>query len=108
MRKAEAGDAEAAEERLRKLEKIPVLDLTEEARDLARKLVGPGKIPPKYYGDALHVAVATVNGLEFLLTWNLRHIANATLRRVYEEVIRSEGYDPPVVCTPEELLKSEP
>lgn len=104
LREAGAGDSEAARERLQKLEDLPALDLTEEARDLAAKLVGPGKIPPEYYEDALHIAVATVNGIDFLLTWNLTHIANATLRRTYEEVIRTEGYDPPVICTPEELL----
>ena len=107
-REAGAGDSEAAKERLQQLEGIPVLDLTEEARDLAEKLVGPGKIPPEYYEDALHVAVATVNGIDFLLTWNLTHIANATLRKKYESVIRSEGYKPPLICTPEELLSVEP
>jgi hypothetical protein len=65
-REAGAGDSDAATERLQQLEGIPVLDLTEEARDLAEKLVGPGKIPPEYYEDALHVAVATVNGIDFL------------------------------------------
>ena len=82
--------------------------LTQEAKDLAQKIVGPGMIPPKYYEDALHVAVATVNGMEYLLTWNLAHIANATLRRKYEQEIRLEGYEPPMICTPEELLRSEP
>lgn len=107
-REAGAGDTEAAEERLQALNHIPALRLTEESGELAEKLVGPGKIPSEYYEDALHVAVATVNGMDFLLTWNLTHIANATLRRVYEKVIRSEGYEPPVVCTPEELLNIEP
>ena len=65
-------------------------------------------IPPKYYEDALHVAVATVNGMEYLLTWNLTHIANAMLRRKYEQEMRLEGYEPPIICTPEELLRSEP
>ena len=108
VREASEGDPEAAKERLQKLGGIPVLDLTEEAKDLAQKIVGPGMIPPTYYEDALHVAVATVNGMEYLLTWNLTHIANATLRRKYEQEIRLEGYEPPIICTPEELLRSEP
>ena len=108
LREASDGDPEAAKKRLQELEGIPVLDLTQEASDLAQKIVGPGMIPPRYYEDALHVAVATVNGVEYLLTWNLTHIANATLRRGYEQEIRSEGYDPPIICTPEELLRSGP
>ena len=107
VREAGQGDLEAAKERLQTLREIPVLDLTEEARDLAQKIVGPGMIPPQYYEDALHVAVATVHGMDYLLTWNLTHIANATLRRKYEQEIRMEGYDPPIICTPEEL-KIEP
>ena len=108
VREAGDGDPEAAKKRLQELSGIPVLDLTEEARDLAQKIIGPGMIPPRYYEDALHVAVATVNGVEYLLTWNLTHIANATLRRKYEQEIRLEGYEPPIICTPEELLRSEP
>lgn len=88
VREASQGDPEAAQERLKELRGIPVLDLTEEARDLALKVVGPGMIPSQHYEDALHVAVATVHGMEFLLTWNLTHIANATLRRKYEQQIR--------------------
>jgi hypothetical protein len=107
MREANRGDSEAAGERLKQLREIPVLDLTEESRDLAKKIVGPGMIPPKYYEDALHVAIATAHGMDYLLTWNLAHIANATLRRQYEQVIGRHGYDPPIVCTPEEL-KTEP
>lgn len=78
LREAGAGDSKASRERLQRLKDIPALDLTEDARDLAEKLVGPGKIPPEYYEDALHIAVATINGIDFLLTWNLTHIANAT------------------------------
>ena len=108
LREAGTGDSEAARERLEELGGMPVLDLTEEARNLAQKIVGPGMIPPQYYEDALHVSVATVNGMDYLLTWNLTHIANAMLRRKYEPAIRSEGYEPPIICTPEELPGNEP
>ena len=103
VREVSAGDPEAAAERLRKLKGVPVLDLNEEAQVLAQQLVGPGMIPTQYFEDALHVAVATVNGMAYLMTWNLTHIANATLRSTYEEVIRANGYAPPLICTPEEL-----
>ena len=55
--------------------------------------------------DALHIALATVNGMNYLLTWNCTHIGNATLRPSIESVCRDQGYEPPVICTPEELLE---
>ncbi|MGI9175195.1 MAG: hypothetical protein ACR2GR_07750 [Rhodothermales bacterium] len=73
------------------LEELPSLAITDEVGNVAQKITGPGMIPEKYSDDALHVAAATINGMDYLLTWNLAHIANATLRRKYEAVIRSEG-----------------
>ncbi len=102
---AARGHLEAAERRLDVLAELPSLEITSEIGELARKITGPGMIPEKYAADALHVATATLNGMDYLLTWNLSHIANATLRKKYESVIRSEGYEPPIICTPEELLE---
>jgi hypothetical protein len=62
-------------------------------------------LPPKAQADALHIAVAAVNKMNYLLTWNCTHIANATLRSRIEAVCRSQGYEPPVVCTPQEMLE---
>ena len=53
--------------------------------------------------DALHIAVAAVNGMDYLLTWNCKHIANVALRLRIEAVCRAAGYEPPLICTPEEL-----
>ena len=108
VREVSQGHPDAAKERLEELSGIPVLDLAVEAKNLAQKIIGPGMIPPIYYEDALHVALATVHGMDYLLTWNLNHIANATLRKKYEQEIRKEGYEPPLICTPEELMRSEP
>ena len=58
--------------------------------------------------DAVHVAVAAVNGIDFLVTWNLRHLANAVRRGKIEETCRAAGTAPPIICTPEELLEPEP
>ena len=55
--------------------------------------------------DALHVAIAVVNGIDYLLTWNCKHLANALLRNKIETVSRNFGYEPPVICTPEELME---
>lgn len=107
VHEAGGGDPEAAHRRLAMLEELPLLDLVDEVGRLAQKITGPGMISEKYFDDALHVSVATVHGMDYLLTWNLTHIANATLRRKYESVIRSEGYEPPIICTPEALTEEK-
>ena len=104
MREASAGDEEAAKRRLTVIEEIPLLELNEEAVALARSLIEEGPLPEKASEDALHIAVATVHGMDFLLTWNCKHIANAQMRNLITEVCRWQGYEPPITCTPEELL----
>lgn len=99
-----AGDAEAAALRLAALEGVSVLALTPEAEALADALVREVPLPAKAGADALHIAVAAVHGVAFLLTWNCTHIANATLRPRIEDLCRRMGYEPPVICTPKELL----
>ncbi len=102
-----AGDAGAARERETFLHGIPRLGITEAAGDLASKLVDCGAVPQRAAEDALHIAVAAVHGMEFLLTWNCKHIANATMRQAIEGVCRDAGYEPPVICTPEELTNDD-
>ena len=58
--------------------------------------------------DAAHVAIAAVHGMEYLVTWNLRHLANARIRGKIEEVVRAAGMVPPMICTPEELMEPKP
>jgi hypothetical protein len=86
------------------LDQLPILDLTDEVYSVAQGLVGSGLLPVKYFDDALHIATATVNGMDYLLTWNMKHIANASMRNKYEPILRKLGYEVPVVCTPEELM----
>jgi hypothetical protein len=101
-----AGDAEAAKLRLAALDGVPVLAQTVEAEILAEALLREVPLPAKAGADALHISVAAVNGMAYLLTWNCTHIANATLRPRIEAVCRQMGYEPPVICTPKELLGS--
>jgi predicted nucleic acid-binding protein len=103
VREVASGDPDAARERLRFVEGLSVLGITDEAGELARRMVDDGAVPVNAAEDALHIAVATVHGIEFLLTWNCRHIANATMRQGIERVCRESGFEPPVICTPEEL-----
>ena len=106
MQEAQAGDPEAAARRLAGLHGIPLLTLSEEATGLAQALVAPGPLPTNAVVDALHIAIAAVNGMHYLLTWNCTHIANAAIRSDIEDVCRAHGYEPPVLCTPEELLET--
>jgi predicted nucleic acid-binding protein len=104
LRECQAGDATAAAERLKILQDLPLLEQTEEATRLAQALVDRVPLPERAAVDALHVAIAAVHGVEYLLTWNCTHIANATLRDPIESVCRENGYEPPAICTPDELL----
>jgi len=103
IEEASAGDREAARQRLSILEQLPLLELSQEALDLARDLVHGGPLPAKAEVDALHIAIAATNRVDFLLTWNCKHLANAALRNCIDRVCRARGYDPVVICTPEEL-----
>ena len=105
---AAGGDAEAAQERTAFLRGILQLAITDATGELAAKLVASGAVPRKAGEDALHIAVAAVHGVDYLLTWNCKHIANATRRQAIERVCREAGYEPPVICTPEELMNDEP
>lgn len=102
---AAAGDAEAAAQRLDALRDVALLDVTEDAILLAGDLVVGGGLPAKARVDALHVALAAVHGMDFLLTWNCKHIANAATRGTIEDLCRAAGFEPPIICTPLELPK---
>ena len=69
-------------------------------------LVEAGAVPRRAADDAAHIAIAVTNGVDFLVTWNFRHIANAAMRASIERVCRGAGYEPPVICTPNELMEA--
>jgi len=102
---ASLGDTAAAARRLEALADVPLLEPGDDVYRLADKLVKQIPLPVKAAADSLHIAIATVNGMDYLLTWNCTHIANAALRGRIEKVCRDAGYEPPVICTPEELMK---
>lgn len=101
---ASLGDQTAATKRIQALQGIPLLDVRDEAAELAQKLLGEGCLPQKASEDALHISVAAIHNMDYLLTWNCKHIANSQMRPKIERVIRDEGYEPPIITTPEELL----
>lgn len=104
LEEASGGDPDAARRRIEYVASITELSLSEPAVLLARRMVEQHALPSKAVADALHVAIAAENGVDFLLTWNCRHIANAETRSLIEETCRAAGFKPPIICTPEELL----
>jgi len=100
-----AGDEDAVQRRLKMLEGLPALRVSKAAIDLAKVLLEEGALPEKAAGDAIHIAIATMEGMDYLLTWNMKHLANATIRNAITVVCRAHGFEPPVICTPEELLE---
>jgi hypothetical protein len=99
-----AGDPAVARERLKTVRDLPLLDITPEVTDLASRILASGKIPRKAAADAAHIAIAAVHRMDFLVTWNCVHIANATNARALALICREHGCDCPVICTPEELM----
>jgi hypothetical protein len=106
LKEAGAGDSEAAQERLDVLKGMTLLETSAQALALAKELIQAGALPAKAADDALHIAVASMNGIPYLLTWNCRHLANATMRPVIETVCAVKGVKAPIICTPEELLEA--
>jgi predicted nucleic acid-binding protein len=102
---AGSGDPAAAAERLEAMRSVPLVPVTDGAKALADFLIRRNALPSKARVDALHLATAAANGLQYLLTWNCRHLANATLQAKIQEVCRDWGFEPPVICTPFELNK---
>jgi predicted nucleic acid-binding protein len=101
---AAAGDPEAARRRLKLLSDVPLLEITPEVADLAATLIRRLPLPQRAGADAVHIAVAAHHNINFLLTWNCAHIANAVLRPRIERLCREQGYPVPVLCTPDELM----
>lgn len=102
---ASKGHPEASQRRLAVINHLPLIVISEEVRALAQALIENHALPQKAEADAYHVAIAVVHGIEYLLTWNCTHIANAHTRPKIEATCRRLGYEPPVICTPLELTE---
>ena len=99
------GDPDAAARRLAKVKGMALLADGEEVDQLAelyRKALG---LPVKAVADAYHMAIATINGMDYIVSWNCKHIASARVRRALEEINARTGYRTPCLCTPEELTE---
>ena len=98
-----SGEAAVARQRLDVMAAIRLLDLTDEANSLAKEILASGLLPPDADRDAAHIALATVHEMDILLSWNCRHIANATIQARLRRLAEKSGFALPVLCTPEEL-----
>jgi hypothetical protein len=105
LQEASGGDKSAAERRNGYVEGLVQVQVTDAVIELAQKLIQVSALPASEFADAVHVAAAAVHGIDYLLTWNLKHIANAVTRHRIESACRENGYEPPIICTPEELLE---
>ena len=102
------GAPEAAQQRVEMLRGVARLRVTDQAVALARELVQSHALPEQGVEDALHIALAAVHGMDLLMTWNCRHIANAERMPAIRRTLERCGYDPPTICTPDELMGESP
>ena len=105
---ASRGDPEAASRRLAALDGFSVLEATSSAADLVDVLIADGALPSVARDDATHVAIAAVHSVDYLVTWNCRHIDNAETKPLIRSVCAVHGYPCPEICTPEELMGGIP
>lgn len=99
------GDPIIAKKRLEIIADLSELLVDDSAKMLVKILLSQKAIPLKAEIDAYHISVAAVNGIDYLLTWNCKHIANAVMRPKIETICRQQGFEPPTICTPQELME---
>jgi hypothetical protein len=104
IEEASRGDDEAAGRRLEALAGMPLLAITDEVVALSEALIQKGVLPRQAIGDALHIALTAVHGIDYLLTWNYRHIDNAENKPLIRKICLANGYGCPEICTPQELM----
>jgi predicted nucleic acid-binding protein len=94
------GDQEIATKRLELISELPLLAINEAVEELAQQFLIKSNLPPKASDDALHIALATVYKVDYLLTWNCKHIANAQIQKKLSQISIQSGYELPTICTP--------
>lgn len=105
---ASGGDPTLAAERLQTIDDIPLLPNAPEIPQIADEIMSLGVLPPKAQVDALHIASVAHHRIQYLLTWNCKHIANAKILPRIHNVLTDLGIPIPIICTPEELLGDDP
>lgn len=103
--KVSRGNTEVVRRRLEVLSHLTVLEILPEVDMLTQKLLNAGAVPENFRSDAQHIAIATIHGVEYLVSWNHKHIVNANKREHINQVCREAGFDPVIICTPAELIE---
>lgn len=104
---ASCGDEEKAQRRLREMRDFSILEADPKTQELAKCLVKEKAVPEKCPEDAVHIAVAAVHAIEFIVTWNFKHINNPFMMRKISSVVTKHGYSMPIICSPEEFMEAE-
>lgn len=105
LQEIRTGNPEAASRRHEIMDEFELLEITDKATFLAEEFIRKKAIPQKVPEDALHIAIAAAHGMDYLVTWNFKHIANPVLRVNVELICRLQGYEPPFICSPFELME---
>lgn len=105
LSEAREGDSIPVQKRLEVLDGLSILDMTHEAMILVDNLINAGAVPKQSRPDAQHIAIATLNRIEYLISWNYKHIVNETKRNLINEVCQNAGFEPTILCTPIELME---
>ncbi len=105
LREAARGDIEAARLRLHICQPLALLPIDSACQQLAQKLLQAKGVPETEPEDALHLAVATCAGVDFIATWNFAHLVGPVAKFRLQTLIQNMGYSPPLLATPEELLE---
>ena len=103
-REIRMGDPEAARRRVDAMRGQPELEVGPLEVELAQKLIDGKAVPKEYPDDALHIAVAAIHGMDYLVSWNFKHITNGQTIPLVAKICRDVGYECPCICTPQMLL----
>jgi hypothetical protein len=106
IQECEKGDSDCAQNRIQAIEGLPVLNVDKQVERLASALIRKNAIPKNSLEDAVHIAVASVSAIDFIVTWNFKHINNPFMKQKIRSVINDQGYTMPEICSPEELLEA--
>ncbi len=107
LREAAMGDYAEAQKRIKLIENLPFLEINSQTEEMAINLVKLGGVPANSIEDAFHISVATVHKMDFLLTWNFKHIANVVAKVKIEKIAEKLRYKLPILCSPQELMESQ-
>ncbi len=105
INEASQGNSIYAERRTTAINEFEIVKVSVKAEQLAKILTSKNAVPHQYLEDALHIAIASVENIDFIATWNFKHINNPFTKRKIKEIIEAEGYKCPILCSPEELLE---